>query len=568
MEILKKMRRIYAVTILSLVCCPMVGMAAEENPVITYDRDTQEITICGMFENAHIGQNLSLQILKPGQTTENIDQKNQEELRSIIHQLLSEKVTEEGKASFSFQMVGDSGEYTARLGGLGEVPAEKNFFYYSSTDLNKQLSRYNTPTGESSSDILEDELFRKTLGLDEDSYQLVKKTSSLAELMNQEIPYGSVKKIQESFYFYSITEAINEQIDAAGIGQIIDLYFDTVCLQENVKKMYNAFDASSKKNVQTAMLGKNYKNIEAVREDFRERVLLQEIRQMSNWIELQSFYEENTDILKLDKNAYATYLRKANKQSIDSQLVGKSFLSLSAFREAFSNAVNGSNSSGGTSGGSGSRPGSSVKQQGSSTTIIAAPSTQPQQNNNSQNVGFEDVSKDFWAYDAIMSLYEKKIVSGMDQNRFVPNQAVTREQFVKMLTGAFELQKQNDGTVFSDVEQDAWYAKGISTAVEAGVVFGIRDGYFGVGENISRQDMAVILSRACENIGINLSEKQNSNSFSDGNEISEYARKSVELLFDNAIISGFENNTYRPFDEVSRAQAATVIYRMLQIKQG
>ena len=152
---------------------------------------------------------------------------------------------------------------------------------------------------------------------------------------------------------------------------------------------------------------------------------------------------------------------------------------------------------------------------------------------------------------------EKGIVSGYN-GAFYPNESVTREEFVKMLLGALEIEATETETNFNDVNTDEWYAPYVATAAKAGIVSGIGDEMFGVGQTITREDMAVMVGRALERSGKNLPTGI-AKEFKDSEMISEYAKESVDTLARADIISGDENNQFNPQDDLTREQAAKII---------
>lgn len=112
---------------------------------------------------------------------------------------------------------------------------------------------------------------------------------------------------------------------------------------------------------------------------------------------------------------------------------------------------------------------------------------------------FSDVSSVPWAQEAIEYLYLKDIVNGYGDGTYGVNDNVTREQFVKMLLTALGLSLYEiDSNDFADVEPGAWYEIYINSAMHYGIVNGISDTEFGVGQPISRQDMAVMSMRALD----------------------------------------------------------------------
>ncbi len=178
---------------------------------------------------------------------------------------------------------------------------------------------------------------------------------------------------------------------------------------------------------------------------------------------------------------------------------------------------------------------------------------------------FKDVPESFWAADAIYALTDKGVLNGVGDGEFAPTATVTRAQFAKMLTETFGIEAEGKNS-FTDVNADGWYASYVNAASAAGIINGYPDGTFGVNGEITRQDAAVMIARAlmCKNINC---EKQ-SLTYSDNDSIASYATEAAEIMLATGIMSGRENNSFAPYGKMTRAEAATVFYRVLSIIEG
>ncbi len=175
---------------------------------------------------------------------------------------------------------------------------------------------------------------------------------------------------------------------------------------------------------------------------------------------------------------------------------------------------------------------------------------------------FTDLAGNEWAIEAINTLFEKGIISDNAEKKFRPNDNVTREEFVKMIIEALGLVHETYETDLKDVQPGAWYYPYVATAVEKGIVLGDENGYFHVGENISRQDMAVIIIRVLTKLEHPYETK--STKFADDADISDYARDAMYAAKNLAIINGVGDNMCAPKGTATRAMAAKVIYEMMR----
>lgn len=175
---------------------------------------------------------------------------------------------------------------------------------------------------------------------------------------------------------------------------------------------------------------------------------------------------------------------------------------------------------------------------------------------------FTDISNVAWASDAITALYNKGIIGGKSSNEFAPYDNITREEFVKIAMGLMGIEPSSSVSAFADVNSSSWYAPYVNAAVSAGIISGYSDVEFGVGDFITRQDVAVILNRIYK-----LTSSGNVLSFSDRNDISDYAREAVEKLSGAGVING-SGGKFMPKSNCTRAEAACMVYRMMSLKEG
>lgn len=173
--------------------------------------------------------------------------------------------------------------------------------------------------------------------------------------------------------------------------------------------------------------------------------------------------------------------------------------------------------------------------------------------------GFTDIADVDWAIDSIVALSSLGIVNGIGDGLFSPQSQVTREQFAKMIVGVMGYSVDSNAvTDFNDANGE-WYTPYIAAAVQNGIVTGRDDGTFGVGDNITRQDMAVIIFRA---LGSNASEIHE---FTDSETISDYAVEAVSALYNMGVISGYTDGSFAPKANATRAEAAKMLNSVYSI---
>ncbi len=171
---------------------------------------------------------------------------------------------------------------------------------------------------------------------------------------------------------------------------------------------------------------------------------------------------------------------------------------------------------------------------------------------------FSDLTSSHWSYDAVQTLVRKGILNGYADGSFLPDQPVSRAELVKMICLAIDL--KGTGGSFSDVKTNDWYYPYISALAANGIVTG-SDGNFRPNDPIKREDAALILYRVAEKLNLSLSAGESS--LTDFDTVSGYAKDAVSALSGAGVISGFEDGSFNPAGQLTRAQAATILVRTL-----
>jgi len=178
---------------------------------------------------------------------------------------------------------------------------------------------------------------------------------------------------------------------------------------------------------------------------------------------------------------------------------------------------------------------------------------------------FIDLGTHPWAIDAIEALVSMGVVDGDGKGRFNPSGTITRAEFIKLLVGTFSFQEYSVGS-FEDVSPDDWYHRWIMTAYRHKIAEPDENGLFHPNTPITRQDIVYYSSRAISAAGLNLGQPSLNilYGFSDYNRISPYAQSAFAAMYEAGIINGIGNNMLGPESTATRAEAATIVHRMVQ----
>ncbi|MDO4793875.1 MAG: leucine-rich repeat protein [Filifactor alocis] len=226
--------------------------------------------------------------------------------------------------------------------------------------------------------------------------------------------------------------------------------------------------------------------------------------------------------------------------------------------------------SGGSSGGGGSAGGSSSapkpvdppKPVEETQPALPVPEVSPQEGPSALSAeNFGDV-KNHWAKEAIDYVLRKGYFKGTSENTFSPNQSINRADFVTVLgrmSGAdVNASKKQE---LRDVKQGMYYTSYINWAMENNIVSGVGNGSFGAEKKISRQEVAVILTRYLKKMNKTYP-LEATKVFADDDQIAPWAKEGVLYMVQHGIMKGRGNDRFAPEAELTRAEVAQLLYKL------
>ncbi len=177
---------------------------------------------------------------------------------------------------------------------------------------------------------------------------------------------------------------------------------------------------------------------------------------------------------------------------------------------------------------------------------------------------FSDVTESDWFYDAVTYAYENGLMDGVGAGLFAPNSETTRAQLVTILYRLSGQPAPSGDSGFSDVETGTWYTDAVAWAAQNGIVNGVSDTQFVPGDDITREQLAVILYRYATYQGYDVSQRADLSGFVDAGTISTYAQEALSWANAQGLVLGFEDDSLRPQGTATRAQIAAVLMRFCQ----
>jgi len=167
---------------------------------------------------------------------------------------------------------------------------------------------------------------------------------------------------------------------------------------------------------------------------------------------------------------------------------------------------------------------------------------------------------------AIEALAARGIIDGKSDGSFDPEGSMTRAEFAAIVVRALGLTPEGKNS-FSDVAAEAWYAPYVGTAYSCGIITGVGDGRFNPSGTITRQEAAVMVSRAAKLCGLetemdNAATRNMLAQFPDYMSTAEWARAPLAFCYQEKILNQAELNI-RPLEAITRAEVAQMLFNLL-----
>lgn len=474
---------------------------------------------------------------------------------SYVNQVKSD---ENKKVSVGFNMrsTDPSGDYTVEFASNGKA-YKYDFVFINPTEFTALAEELKAAESSDEVKTIIDGSYSK-LGISKELFDNGD-SQQVAKLLYEDVKAGAVKddwkeesdRVKQLFYISAVSEGkIDNVFDYSAELKLED--------DENWQWYTKDFVKTIVQKDITARLKKTngvYASVKDFYDKLEESYVLAVVTNPDGEGNLKSVLNNFSEEIGISKNGKSATYRG---------LVGDVYSNYTELKNAYNSLEEQNNNTGGSSGGSGGRGnggifnGSTVSKEYESTDSEAK--TEPILKNI-----FDDLAGFEWAEQSIVYLAEKRIITGKETDKFCPADYVTREEFAAMLVRAFASDAEISTVSFNDIEKDGWYIESLGKAISAGIVNGNEDGSFGIDEKITRQDMMVMLKRAIDYSGILLEAELEEVAFNDDVEIADYAKDAVYTLKNARIVNGVTSDTFAPLQSATRAEAAKVIFGVLNV---
>ncbi|MBP3361053.1 MAG: S-layer homology domain-containing protein [Clostridia bacterium] len=476
------------------------------------------------------------------------------------------------KFEYSFDYTDTEGGYRAVIyDGKSSIPYSSEFQYISDTNLKIFMEKLNNSLKSQQEFVLltaEDssEGYLRRLGTK------IKEFSAIAS-----IDYGEVYKIisaltsgkavteenaAEFFNEAILVSMLRSASNAGIIKTLFETFNDIAAPEADAMREYE----TNRNAVETEVFEglyhdkNNILSAADISNAFTEQVLLSRIYK-SGYLDIYQILKEYSDKMGINLSVLPSIESDRNK--VMTKLNTVRYYTYEEFKKAFEKAAQTSVSAPRpTGGGGGGGGGGSSLPRTPSVSVIPEPDVRedPAVAAVQTEAFYFDIDLSHWAYKYIYSLTQKGLLGGYEDGSFRPEQNLTRAEFCKLIVSAFNL-KAEGKSGFSDVSEDDWYSEYVAAVSMAGYINGVGNGCFMPDDNITRQDIAVIMYRLILDKDILPSGKKCE--FADADMISPYAREAVEVM-SAGIISGSEGY-FNPKNYTTRAEAAKIIYAVLNL---
>lgn len=180
---------------------------------------------------------------------------------------------------------------------------------------------------------------------------------------------------------------------------------------------------------------------------------------------------------------------------------------------------------------------------------------------------FTDVPENAWYFQYVYRVYEMGYMQGMTKTTFGPQTTLSRAMVATVLYRIAGSPDVTGTASFSDVPANAWYAREVAWAQSVGVVNGYGDGTFRPEQDVTREEMAAMLARYAEYLGLDITEGAELDDFTDAADVSDWALAAVKWCVANRILLG-ENHMLLPGEAATRAEFAATVTRFLESKSS
>lgn len=546
------------------ICAGLTFVALLQNvafaTTVDYKLDeNSNVIISGSIDESVANEKIYIQVINQGNNRGNlldIGDLNTENYKQLINQSVVVKTNAEGKFDYMYKL-SDVPSYYKIYASDGSETATKSFYFISPTARQNIIDELKDRSLTKTADELKTkvlETYIDALGLDLTMYNTIKDDAAVVSklftyVFNNINQVSDVDTFKKLFYGEILIHKINT----------LSADDTKTFLAETANRQWVSFDIlaavtygylSAETGIPafwTKISEQTFENGADFAAKAKEILLLTAVNKVAKWNDINPIIEDNKGIITFD---YSRYNTSPSRGDIDRAIAGNEYTLIELGQKIDELSYVSSDEpvySGGGGGG------------GGNSGVTVSPVIEPEIVPEESVKGFADI-ENHWAKEYIEKLYKLGVVNGVGVNEFAPNNNVKREEFIKMLAGLFKLDvTENEEYEFSDIPKGHWCYPYVTTARKYGILQGVDGNRFGAGQEITREDMMVLLDRTINILGIDTLIASYEVNFKDYNSIPEYAKDAVTNLTKRGVISGYEDGTFRGKNPATRGETAKIL---------
>lgn len=550
------MKKFIIMTLTVLLSFGNLCYAAEDETFLSVERDGQTVSIEAAGNSAYAYA--SVKVTDCNGNTDFFD---------IV------KTDSEGKVSLSYYCEADSGTCTAYVNIGDEVMLETEFEFLNSKDL----------------EILADDLNKAVTSGDDDTIKSIILNNADGLSINMEMYNGlsnkdyvfeaiaaSKKQVTDAseiaglFYDAVINASIKSGMTAETLKNVLEDedFSDILELEKIMPKygsgnsVYDELTEEHKIKVCEKALENDIDSVNTLKEKITLETLKVGLKEFINAKNVENLLRAYNSDGKINVS-FAKYDTLTDGLSAIKSIMGKDYASYAAVETAFaaaisSNSAGGGSGSGSSGGGSGSSGGATVSSGSSGFSGTFVPQT-------TNNVSiFDDMEDAKWAQPAVNKLYEMKVISGVGEKMFEPNRNIARNEAAKLIAWFFEERTIGTDNPFADVSETHWSYPYVLAVYKNGIIKGKTENIFAGEDNVTREELAVMIYRALNALRKSEIEVKVTNKPKDSENYSEWSSEAILNLYRYGIVKGDQNAEFNPKNDVTRAEAAQMIFNLAE----
>lgn len=530
---------------------------------VEVDYANNKVSVSGSVEEKYADRNVLLIIYNPDFGASDITTNDKS-----VNWIEQKKVSGDGTYKFDLKLTPDSTTQKTTYKAEVTVDAKTDVFsasfeLFNENYTNALKSALKNAVSDGDTAKIKDIIDNYSILLKIDSTDELTYYNSADDTFKENIAKGIIEQDNSDINSFAdifkkcvkIQTSLNTETD---VDAYVSLLFN-ICenISSAVKDTYNSDYFKTSQDFIGTIMNTTYYSPAKLKNDFESALVLKEINKSVLWTDLLSCVDTYSDVLNLDLPGNS-YREKVFTPLINKVKAG-GYSDTETFESEYKTLLAKYKTPSGGGGGVTSSP--VVSDGPLYSNVVSNPvNIEPIAEDEESNEEFKDLEGFEWAKESIIKLKGENIISGYGDKLFRPDQNVTRAEFVKMLVNAYDLKSgETLNAEFDDVSTDDWYYEFVSAAVNCGLVKGVTDKTFEPDEYIKRQDIAVILSR----LDGEVSGETKDLGITDLDTVSDYAKASVEKLIDKSILNGYEDHSFRPHNNITRAETAVVIDRAM-----